>query len=206
MKLDIRTLPGYVRTIISILPALIIAAVVIIFLVLPKHKEIKVLEKKITAQENEIAKGQAKAEKLSELILENERLKKRLSELKEQLPEEREVSTLLKQVSDLGITAGLRILFWKPETKKPHESGIVYEIPVKVELSGSYHNLGYFYSSLTRLNRIVNISDIRFANPKIEKGNAVLKVSFTATTFSTIPEEEIAKIQKEAKEKAGKKS
>lgn len=202
-KIDIKALPSYVKTIISILPALVIAIIVTLIIILPKNKEIKALEGKILVQVNEIAKSQAKAEKLSELISENERLRKRLNELKEQLPEEKEVSTLLKQVSDLGIKAGLRILLWKPEQKKTHASGIVYEIPVKVELSGSYHNLGYFYSSLTRLDRIVNIFDIKLGDPKPEKDSAILKISFTATTFSAIPEEEI--VQKQA-EKPGKKT
>lgn len=190
IKIDIRTLPKYAKTIIAILPALIITVLVIILVILPKNKEIKILESKIAAQENEIAKSQTRAEKLSELMAENERLRKRLNELKEQLPEEKEVSTLLKQVSHLGIQSALRILLWKPEQKKTHASGIVYEIPVKVELSASYHNLGYFFSSLTKLNRIVNISDIKLSDPKQEKGIVILKTSFTATTFSAIAEEE----------------
>jgi len=207
IKVDYKIFPGYVRTIIAILPALVIAIAVTFMLILPKNKEIKALESKIQAQENEIAKSQAKAEKLTELIAENQRLRNRLNELKEQLPEEKEVSDLLKQVSDLGIASGLRILLWKPEQRVTHLSGIVYEIPVKVELSGSYHNLGYFFSSLTRLNRIVNISDIKLGDPKPAKDSTVLKVTFAATTFSAIPEEEIAQQQKEAKtEKKGKKT
>ena len=100
-----------------------------------------------------------------------------------------------------------RILLWKPEQRVTHLSGIVYEIPVKVELSGSYHNLGYFFSSLTRLNRIVNISDIKLGDPKPAKDSTVLKVTFAATTFSAIPEEEIAQQQKEVKiEKKAKKT
>src|SRR3990170_1196146 len=201
IKVDYKIFPGYVRTIITILPALVIAIAVTFMLILPKNKEIKALESKIQVQENEIAKSQAKAEKLTELITENQRLRKRLNELREQLPEEKEVSDLLKQVSDLGIASGLRILLWKPEQKKSHPSGIVYEIPVKVELSGSYHNLGYFFSSLTRLNRIVNISDIKLSDPKPAKESTVLKVTFTATTFSVIPEEEITQQQTEKKGK-----
>jgi type IV pilus assembly protein PilO len=207
IKVDYKIFPGYVRTIIAILPALVIAIAVTFMLILPKSKEIKALESKIQVQENEIAKSQAKAEKLAELIAENQRLSKELDALKEQLPEEKEISDLLKQVSDQGIASGLRILLWKPEQRETHPSGIVYEIPVKVELSGSYHSLGFFFSSLTRLNRIVNISDIKLGDPKPAKDNAVLKVTFTATTFSAIPEEEIAQQQKEVKtEKKGKKT
>lgn len=190
---NIKKLPPYAKIIVSITPALIITIVVIILLISPKNKEIKALENKIAIQENEIAKSQSKTEKLSQLTAENEKLRKRLNELKEQLPEEKEVSGLLKQVSDMAIKSGLKITLWKPEQKKTHSSNIVYEIPVMVELSGSYHNLGYFFSSLTKLNRIVNLSDIKFSDPKPEKEDAILKVSFTATTFSAIPEGEIGK-------------
>jgi type IV pilus assembly protein PilO len=203
IKIDPKTLPGYVKTAIAVLPALVIAIAVIFLVILPKNKEIKALDSKIQVQENEIAKSQAKAEKLTELIAQNRRLSERLNELRDQLPEEKEVSDLLKQVSDLGIGAGLRILLWKPEQKKTHPSGIVYEIPVKVELSGSYHSLGFFFSSLTRLNRIVNISDIKLSDPKPLKDSAALKVTFTATTFSAIPEEEIA--QQKTEKQTGKK-
>jgi type IV pilus assembly protein PilO len=192
-KIDIKKLPKYVKTIISVLPAVIIIIVVTFVILLPKNKEIKALENKILLQENEIAKSRTKAEKLPQLIAENQRLMRRLDELKLQLPEEKEVSTLLKQVSDLGIRSGLHIMLWKPEQKKTHPSGIVYVIPVKVELTGSYHSLGYFFSSLTKLDRIVNISDIKLSDPKPGKDVASLKVSFTATTFSSIPEEETTK-------------
>ena len=195
MNVSFKNIPSYVKVILSVIPALIIALIIIFLFLIPKQKEIKSLEQKISAQENEIAKDQAKAAKLPELTLESEKLRMRLNELKLQLPEEKEVSTLLKQVSELCIGSGLKIALWKPEQKKTHASGIVYEIPVKVDLSGSYHSLGYFFSSLTKLNRIVNISDIKISDPKPEKENALDKISFTATTFSIVPEEEIEKKQ-----------
>ncbi|MFN3395289.1 MAG: type 4a pilus biogenesis protein PilO [Thermodesulfovibrionales bacterium] len=191
LKIDIKTLPPAARIVLTILPSVIITAIVVIFLILPKDKEIRRLNAEITKQENEIAKDQAKAAKLDILKKENERLRMRLDELKLQLPEEREISGLLKQVSDLGIRSGLKIILWKPEQKKDHPSGIIYEIPVNVELSGSYHNLGIFFSSLTKLNRIVNIGDIKLTDPKPQKNEAILKITFKATTFSSIPEKEI---------------
>ncbi|MCG2720691.1 MAG: type 4a pilus biogenesis protein PilO [Thermodesulfovibrionales bacterium] len=193
LNINMKNLPLPVKILITIAPAILIVAVVLFLFVLPKNKEIKALEKKIAVQENQIAVDQVKVAKLPELTLENERLGKRLEELKQQLPEEKEVSTLLKQVSDLCISSGQKVQLWQPAQKKTHSSGIVYEIPVKVELSGSYHNLGYFFGSITKLNRIVNISDIRLSDPKPDKGVAVMKMAFTATTFSSVPEEEIQK-------------
>jgi len=193
ININLKTLPTYVKVILSLAPAVLIVIGVVFLLILPKHKEITALEIKIAAQENEIAKNQAKAAKLPQLKLENEKLIKRLEDLKQQLPEEKEITSLLKQVSDLCIRAGLKVSLWKPEAKKTHPSGIVYEIPVKVELGGSYHSLGSFFSSLTKLNRIVNINDFRLTDPKPDKGVAFMKISFTASTFSSVPEEELAK-------------
>ena len=193
LNINLKTLPMYVKVILALAPGVIIAALVIFLVIVPKNKEIKALELKIAAQENEIAKDQAKADKLPQLTFENERLRNRLNELKQQLPEEKEVSTLLKQVSDLCIRSGMKVGLWKPEQRKTHTSGIVYEIPVRVELSGTYHNLGYFFSSLTKFNRIVNISDIRLSDPKPEKGISAEKITFVATTFSAVAEEEIGK-------------
>ena len=195
MNVSFQNLPSFVRIILAAIPALVITLVVVFVLILPKQKAIKGLEQKISTQDNEIARNQAKVAKLPELTLENERLRVRLNELKQQLPEEKEVSTLLKQVSDLCIGSGLKIGLWKPEQRKTHPSGIVYEIPVKVELAGNYHSLGYFFSSLTELSRIVNISDIKISDPKPERDNALVKISFTATTFSVVPEEEMGKTQ-----------
>ncbi len=203
IKLDIKTLPSYVKIIIAVLPSIIIALLVLFLVIKPKMEQIKKLEKQIDTQNNEIAVSQAKAAKLEVLKMENERLIARINELKEQLPEEKEISNLLKQVSDMGTSAGLEIKSWKPAPKTTHPSGIVYEIPVAVDVIGTYHNLGYFLSSLTKLNRIVNINDMKLGGPKKEKGETILQVSFKASTFSAIPDEEVGKTP--AKAPAGKK-
>jgi len=209
MNIDMKNLPPYAKVIISVLPSLILSIAIIMLLIVPKQKKIKGLDANIDKQNNEIAASQAKSAKLDILKQENERLMKRINELKLQLPEEKEISSLLKQVSDLGIAAGLDIKSWKPGQKTVHPSGIVYEIPVSVEVIGTYHNLGYFLSSLTKLNRIVNISDMKLTNiaktGKVEtegkSGNA-LNVTFKAATFSAIPEAELAEA---AAAKGGKK-
>lgn len=197
LKLDLGTMPAAAKAVLSILPALIISVVVIMFFIVPKNKETKRLNAEITKQENQIAVDQAKAARLAVLKVENEKLKKRLDELKLQLPEEKEISGLLKQVSDLGIRSGLKIVSWKPEAKKDHPSGIIFEIPLAVEISGSYHSLGVFFSNLTKLDRIVNIADIKIGDPKPQRTEATVKITFKATTFSSVSD-------KEAVEKAEK--
>ena len=196
LKLDVKNLPFYLKAIIAVLPAVIILIAGMVLLVSPLQKEIKTLDAKIDDQNNKIARDQAKAARLDTLKQENEKLLNRLSELKEQLPEEKEISSLLKQISDLSIAAGLDIKSWKPGARKMHSSGIVSEIPVAVAASGTYHDFAGFLSSVTKLNRIVNITDIKLGAPALTKGRATLQISFNATTFSSAVEE-----KKEAKKK-----
>lgn len=200
LKIDMTRIPSAVKIVLMFVPAVALSVAVIMLAIIPKKKEIEKIKAEITKQENVIATDSAKVAKLSILLAENEKLKKRLDELKLQLPEEREVSTLLKQISDLSTTAGLKIILWKPEQKRDHPSKIIYEIPVSIELSGGYHSLGIFFSSLTKLNRIVNIGDIKLSDPKFQRTDALLKIVFKATTFSGIPEAE-AKAKDEDKDK-----
>jgi type IV pilus assembly protein PilO len=190
LKLDMKKLPRYAKVAIAVVPSLIIALIVVIFFIMPKQKEIKALNNKIDAQNNQIADSQSKAARLDVLIKENEQLLKRLNELKEQLPEEKEISNLLKQVSDISTESGLDMKSWRPGQRKKHPSGIVYEIPVSVSVSGTYHDFGAFLGNLTKLNRIVNVQNIQMGGARMESGGDVLQITFTASTFSAIPEGE----------------
>jgi|MudIll2142460700_1097286.scaffolds.fasta_scaffold21594_2 type IV pilus assembly protein PilO len=208
ININIKNLPPYAKVIISVLPSLILSIAIVMLVIMPKQKKIKELDANIDKQNNEIAASQAKSAKLDILKQENERLLKRINELQVQLPEEKEISSLLKQVSDMGTAAGLEIKSWKPGQKTTHGSGIVYEIPVSVDVIGTYHNLGYFLGSLTKLNRIINISDMKLTNIKTGKdagkGESLLSVSFKASTFSAIPESELADATKGAKKGGAK--
>ncbi|MGC2064559.1 MAG: type 4a pilus biogenesis protein PilO [Thermodesulfovibrionales bacterium] len=193
IKIDFKNLPAYAKAIIAVLPAVIIVVATVMIFIMPKQQEIKTLDARIDVQNNKIAESQAKVAKLDVLQRENEKLFARLNELKEQLPVEKEVSGLLKQLSDLSIASGLEVKSWKPKTKVQHPSGIVFEIPSDISVSGTYHDFGRFLSSLTRTNRIVNVSAIRFGGVKKGKDSAnnVLDITFTLSTFSAVPEAEI---------------
>lgn len=200
-KIDLNALPKPARLAIMFgLPVLIII-VSFLLLVNPKLKVIKTLEVDINKQRTEIADKRAKAERLDILIKENELLKKRLAELLEQLPEEKEVSSLLREVSQFGQNAGLEITLWKPAEKKTHPSNIVYEIPVSIEAVGSFNNFGSFLNRVAFMKRIVNVPDMKLSFQK-QKEEAELKIAFHVVTFSAIPE---AEAQKTAPQKPGAK-
>lgn len=193
MQISLKNLPKPVRIALAVIPSVVLVALVVFLAVVPKSKQIKALNNEIQEQKKEIAKSQSMVARLEELKAENERLKQRLKELEELLPEEEEITSLLKQVSDLGMDAGLQILSWKPSQKRNHPSQIVYEVPVSVSLKGSYHRMGRFLSDLTRLDRIVNINDIVFSNPVVVGDEVSLAISFNAVTFIAVADGGILK-------------
>lgn len=206
MALELKNLPPAVRIIAIFLPAVIIVPLFLFFIYSPKSDTIAKLEKEIGKLNNDINESTIMVAQLDELKKKNSMLQARLTELKEQLPEEKEVSSLLKEVSDLGARSGLDILFWKPGARKPDPSGLYEEIPVKVDASGGYHDLGVFFSHISKLTRIVNITDIKMGNVKIERGIPLIRSSFTATTFATVEKKkEEPETEGEAKKKAGPK-
>ena len=188
IKFDLKKVPKGARIAIAVAPAVIIAILFVVLVYMPKTKEVKMLNADISKQENEIAKNKTKAAKLDILKIENDKLTKKLKELQEKLPEEEGVSTLIQQLSEMAVKADIDILTWRPEAKKAHPSGIVEEIPFSLTLAGTYHNLGSFFSNLTRLNRIVNVSDIQLGDPKVRKEEATLNITVKAITFSAVKE------------------
>ncbi|MEJ2314160.1 MAG: type 4a pilus biogenesis protein PilO [Nitrospirota bacterium] len=182
--------PKFVKIIVAILPSAVLVGAFVYFAILPKNVEIEQLNEVIAKQEADISKSQSMVQRLDELKAENERLRAQLAVLEEYLPEEKEISSLLKQVEELSKEAGLEILSWKPSPKRRHPSGVVFEIPVSVKLNGSYHDLGHFFSSLTQLDRIVNVKNIGMGNPVPKGDKAILSISFDAATFTAIPEAE----------------
>jgi type IV pilus assembly protein PilO len=180
----LKTFPPSLRIIIIIGPSVIVLLLFLLLIFFPKNNEIKRLKTTIVKLDSEIADSEVKVRKLDALKVENRRLKESLAELKEQLPEEKEVSVLLKQISDLGLRSGLNILLWKPKKREPDPRGLYIKIPVEVTVVGGYHDLGVFFSHISRIKRIVNLSDIKIDSYKTKEGLKLIKANFTAITFS----------------------
>lgn len=204
LKIDLENLTPTKKRLFLILPPFLIALLFFVNFIMPAYDERAKLVSEVEKQRNDIALAKQKTVRLPALIAENQRLKKRLIELQSQLPEEKEVSPLLGQVSELTIKAGMDVVLWKPKERIVHPSKEVYEIPVDVEVRGGYHQLGSLFSNLTKISRIVNITSmsIKPADTKHQKkGMTVLHTNFVVKTYAIIPENEKKEIEKLEKEK-----
>jgi len=188
----LKSLPPRTQLIIAVVPSIVLIVLFFFFIYSPKSSTIKDLNKKIDQMDKQIAVNEEQVRKLDALIVENTLLKEKLARLKEQLPEEKEVSVLLKQISDLGLASGLQILLWKPDTRRTDPSGLYVEIPVKVEVLAEYHRLGDFLSQISRLPRLVNISDMNLKSKTVkgQEDKGMIGVDFTARTFASVDQEQ----------------
>jgi type IV pilus assembly protein PilO len=120
-----------------------------------------------------------------------------------QLPGRTEVPSLLVDISQVGVGAGLEEKLFQPanEIKKDFYA----ELPIKIRLTGSYHQMGEFVSGIAALPRIVTLHDIKI-KPDTKDAYDVLSFELTAKTFRYLDDAEVAaEKDKAAPAKKGKK-
>lgn len=116
-----------------------------------------------------------------------------LKEALKELPNDREIPGLLKGISSMGKKVGLEVQKFQPLPEKKLD--YVAEVPVALEVSGSYHEVAMFFDRLSKMNRIVYVRDIEMKDPKEEGGEIRLKVTGNAVTFRFLSEDELKKDQ-----------
>ena len=124
-----------------------------------------------------------------------------------QLPGKTEVPSLLVDISQTGLAAGLQEHLFQPgqETKKDFYA----ELPIKIQLSGGYHEFGQFVSGIAALPRIVTLHDIEItrgsgtqrsgARGKTPAPSDNLTLSLTAKTYRYLDEQEAGAAAADAK-------
>lgn len=119
-----------------------------------------------------------------------------------QLPDEKEIPQLLSSISTLGRDSGLDILIFR---QKPEGYQEFYaEVPVEMQVRGTYHQVAKFFDRVRKLDRIVNVSNIVLKDPEVIDDDLLLEANSQVTTFRFLSEPERAKLIKEKKIKGEK--
>jgi type IV pilus assembly protein PilO len=120
-----------------------------------------------------------------------------------QLPNKTEVPNLLVDISQTGLAAGLEEKLFQPQAE--NKKDFYAELPIKIRLTGGYHEMGKFASGIAALPRIVTLHDIEIT-PSGTRGAldpTELTLNVTAKTYRYLDDEEQA--AEEPKGKAKKK-
>jgi type IV pilus assembly protein PilO len=134
-----------------------------------------------------------KADRAAKLELYKEQLAEmRISfgALLRQLPEKTDVESLLVDVSQTGLASGLEIKRFKPSAEE--KKGFYAELPITLEVAGSFHQLASFISGIAALPRIVTISNLKLSpiESKDNTSKSKLSMSATAKTYRYLQEDE----------------
>ncbi len=102
-----------------------------------------------------------------------------------QLPGETEIPSLIVDVSQSGLAAGLQEKLFQPQPEVPKD--FYAEKPIKIRFSGSYHEIAKFVSGVAALPRIVTLHDINIT-PESQDTFDQLSIEVTAQTYRYLDE------------------
>ncbi len=160
------------------------------YLFQPAREHRDQLRGQVARLQQDLFQKQRIAEELPKLEAARKLLQEELDKALRRLPEEKEIPNLLTQINRLGQEAGLTFTLFKPG--KPIKEEFYSRIPIRIKADGTYHSLGRFFEQLSRMERIVNITDLKLDPTDGRRPGATggmterptITGEFTATTFT----------------------
>lgn len=157
-------------------------------LFLPRQTELKELRGRLEGLQNEVRDKERIANNLPKLKREYQQLQKDLDLALTELPNQKEIPSLLTGITSVGKSAGNDFLLFRPKPEVPKD--FYAEVPVDISISGTFHSVANFFTAVGKLPRIVNITDVSFADIKQAGGKTSVKVNCLATTFRFLDKKE----------------
>ena len=163
MKLsDLADLPKWQKISILLFVTVVLPLVFYFIFLNPLNKEIKILKEEISKLNSEIEKLRIFKKREKEINSKYRNLKVKYERLSKKLPEEKEVFLLLQQIHKLAKKIGIEITeFTRGDIVKG--SNIHFVIPISVRVKGSFDQLGYFFEKLAKMERIVNVKNLKIS-------------------------------------------
>ena len=159
------------------------------------------LETDIAQKESEVAERKGIVANLPRYREEVELLDIELNKALKELPDKGEVHLLLSKISDKAQDSGLDIKIFKPSEEVKKE--FYAEVPVEIEVDGTFHQVATFFDEVGNLERLVNLFDFSLIDPVADDAVSTIKTSVIAKAFRFLDESERPKPQ-EAKGKKSK--
>ncbi len=138
-------------------------------------------EAKLAELQKQIRALEATANKLPEFQREVQALEARLETLKRILPPEKEMPDLMRRIQYLAAQSSLNITKFNPAAVAQKE--FFQEVPVNLDLQGTYHNLGAFLDRVSRMSRLVNVGNVKIKAQSKQTINNTIAATAVATTY-----------------------
>lgn len=175
--------------VIALIFALVVAAMGW-FLVKPKFEELERVERREQELRRDFETKQSRAANLQDYKDQLAEMEESFGAMLRQLPDETDMESLIVDLSQTSIAAGLDVEYFRPGDEVRQD--FYAEYPIELRVSGRYHEFGNFVSGLAALPRIVTLHDIRIQPSDGEPDSAEspeLTMSLTARTYRYIEED-----------------
>jgi type IV pilus assembly protein PilO len=174
-------LPLYKRVAILVVLVAVLVGACVWFLILPEYERIGQMDQELSRLEADLIQKQRIANNLPKFKAEFLKLEEQLKAALTQLPNKKEIPSLLTNLATIARDNGLDVVSFSP--KGEVSKGFYAEVPGSVDLRGTYHQIAEFSQAVSKLSRIVNLSDLELSGPKIEDNVAILRIKCKVTTF-----------------------
>jgi type IV pilus assembly protein PilO len=163
------------------------------FLLGPKLTELSELRNNLESLNALMEENRRIAADIPRFESEKAALEEQFKKALEQLPNEKEIPDLIDSISDAAKKSGLKILLFQPRGEIL--KGFYADVPVDMEVEGSFEAIYLFCEKISKLSRIVNIEGITLSSAVKEPAlSPAVRAKFTALTFRFVSEEEAAKM------------
>lgn len=183
----IGTAPTAVKVILIIIFCILVAVAGYFLVITPKMEELEKSEKEESSLRSTFNEKAQKAANLDAYKQQLDEMRQSFGALLRQLPNRTEIETLLTDISQTGISSGLEIDLFKPEGIMPKD--FYAEYPIKLKVTGRYHEFAQFVSGVAALPRIVTLKDIEIL-PAGKDAGVKLSMELTAVTYQYLDEDE----------------
>jgi type IV pilus assembly protein PilO len=181
-------LPDKQKITLMLLALIGVGAIFFFLLYQPKMKELKGLQDQLADLTKQIQESKKIADNLPKYKKDFEQLKADLDSALTELPNQKEIPSLLTSITSKGKETGLDFLVFRPKAEEPKD--FYSAVPVDIVVSGSFYNVGNFFVAVGSLPRIVNISNVNVSDIKNVGGRMTMKVNCLATTFRFLDKKE----------------
>jgi type IV pilus assembly protein PilO len=166
---------------VSVLVAALICGAFYYFSYSPMLEDEARKQAQLESLQREIRALEVTANKLQEFQREVQLLEAQLETLKRILPADKETPDLMRRVQSLASQSRLSI---KNFTPAPEVSKDFYkEVPINLDVEGTYHDLGMFFDRISRLARLVNMTNVKVRAQGTQTGSNTIAASGVATTY-----------------------
>jgi type IV pilus assembly protein PilO len=154
----------------------------------PKMKELKAVRDKQAELTSKIQEDKRIADNLPRFKREYEQLNADLASALTELPNQKEIPSLLTSITSRGKEAGLDFLVFRPKAEEPKD--FYSAVPVDIVISGTFYNVANFFIAVGNLPRIVNISNVSVSSLSNVGGRMMMRITCLATTFRFLDKKE----------------